>query len=94
MEPQLTMAALVSGMVPASPAQVLKDAGAQIYSPDYVFLDRQLVKELHESNYKVIPYAVNEVEEMQRLLDWEVDGIITDYPDRLIPLVQARHWWF
>lgn len=94
MEPQVTMAALVAGMVPAQPAQLLKDAGAQIYSPDFVFLDRGLVKELHETGHKVIPFTVNDVEDMQRLLDWEVDGIITDYPDRLIPLVQARHWWF
>jgi glycerophosphoryl diester phosphodiesterase len=27
---------------------------------------------------------VNETEDMQRLIDWGVDGIITDYPDRLL----------
>jgi glycerophosphoryl diester phosphodiesterase len=94
MEPQVTMAALIAGMVPANVVQVLKDAGAQIYSSDFAFLDRNLVKELHDANYRVIPFTVNEVEDMQRMLDWEVDGMITDYPDRLIPLVQARHWWF
>jgi glycerophosphoryl diester phosphodiesterase len=94
MEPQLTMAALVAGMVPAAAVIMVQEAGAQIYSPDFVFLDRSLVKELQGSNIKVIPFTVNDVEDMNRLLDWEVDGIITDFPDRLIPLVQAKHWWY
>jgi glycerophosphoryl diester phosphodiesterase len=31
----------------------------------------------------VIPWTVNDVPDMKRLIDWKVDGIITDYPDRL-----------
>jgi glycerophosphoryl diester phosphodiesterase len=32
-------------------------------------------------------WTVNEVEDMRRLLDWGVDGLITDYPERLIELL-------
>ncbi|NNF21323.1 MAG: glycerophosphodiester phosphodiesterase, partial [Saprospiraceae bacterium] len=28
------------------------------------------------------PWTINKKEDMQRLVDWGVDGIITDYPDR------------
>jgi glycerophosphoryl diester phosphodiesterase len=32
-------------------------------------------------------WTVNELQDMQRLIDWGVDGIITDYPDQLMALV-------
>jgi glycerophosphoryl diester phosphodiesterase len=32
-------------------------------------------------------WTVNEEEDMQRLLDLGVDGIITDYPDRLLDVL-------
>ncbi|HMP09698.1 glycerophosphodiester phosphodiesterase [Hydrogenophaga sp.] len=39
---------------------------------------------------KVIPWTVNEATDMERLLNWGVDGIITDYPDRLRTLMAQR----
>jgi glycerophosphoryl diester phosphodiesterase len=33
---------------------------------------------------RVIPWTVNEVEDMKRLKDWGVDGLITDYPNRAL----------
>jgi glycerophosphoryl diester phosphodiesterase len=38
----------------------------------------------------VIPWTVNQPEVMQRLIDWGVDGIITDYPDRLREVMARR----
>lgn len=35
---------------------------------------------------RVIPWTVNEVEDMKRLKSWGVDGIITDYPNRAAEL--------
>ena len=32
-------------------------------------------------------WTVDEVEDMRRLIDWGVDGIITDYPGRLMELL-------
>ena len=55
-----------------------------IYSPAYQLLDEEKVKKLHEMNMQVIPWTVNETEEMEKLLAMGVDGIITDYPDRAL----------
>ncbi len=91
LEPKLTGAVLISSTAPASIAALAEAAEATIYSPDYRFLDARQVRQAHAAKIRVIPYTVNVKEEMERLLDWEVDGIITDFPDRLIPLLQQRH---
>jgi glycerophosphoryl diester phosphodiesterase len=38
----------------------------------------------------VIPWTINTAPEMQRLIEWGVDGIITDYPDRLREVMRTR----
>lgn len=53
----------------------------KIYSPEYKSLTKEIIEELHKKNMKVIPWTVNDEKEMKKLLDWEVDGIITDYPN-------------
>jgi len=59
----------------------------EIISPYYKLLDLKVVKNLQAKNFKVIPWTVNTVSEMQTVLDYKVDGIITDYPDKLINLL-------
>jgi glycerophosphoryl diester phosphodiesterase len=39
---------------------------------------------------KIIPWTVNERDEMERLIGLGVDGIITDYPDRLLEVVSNQ----
>ena len=35
---------------------------------------------------RLIPWTVNEIDDMQKMLDWKVDGFITDYPNRAASL--------
>jgi glycerophosphoryl diester phosphodiesterase len=42
----------------------------------------------HRLNIKVHVWTVNDKADMRRLLDWAVDGIITDYPQRLEQVIQ------
>ncbi|MEQ1746997.1 MAG: glycerophosphodiester phosphodiesterase family protein [Saprospiraceae bacterium] len=53
----------------------------EIYSPYYLLVDEKLVRRCHERGMKLIPWTVNEVPAMRRLVRLGVDGIITDYPD-------------
>lgn len=48
---------------------------------------RRFVNTAHRRNVDVHVWTVNDVEAMQRLIDLGVDGIITDYPDRLLELL-------
>jgi glycerophosphoryl diester phosphodiesterase len=53
-------------------------------------LTPSLVRALHARNIQVHVWTVNETADMHRLLDWGVDGIITDRPDRLALVLHER----
>ena len=52
-----------------------------IYSPDYRLVDAALVEKAHTRRVQVIPWTVNEADDLRRLKKIDVDGLITDYPD-------------
>lgn len=74
---------------PSTPALV-KAAGGQIWSPFWRNVTPDLVAEAHRLGLQVIPWTVNEPAEMDRLIAMQVDGLISDYPDRLRAAMQAR----
>lgn len=53
-----------------------------VYSPHHRLVDRALVEAAHRRGIAVLPWTVNDVETMRRLVALGVDGLITDYPDR------------
>jgi len=61
----------------------------EIISPYYKLLDKDIVKDLQTKNFKVIPWTVNTAADMQNMINYKVDGIITDYPDVLIGILNA-----
>ena len=61
----------------------LIDFQPNIYSPYHISVNSELVQKVHSKNMKLIPWTVNEVERMKDLIDLGVDGIITDYPNRI-----------
>lgn len=63
--------------------QMVKAAGGAIWSPYHPELSPELLQEAHALDLKVIPWTVNRTEDMARLIDWGVDGLVTDRPDFL-----------
>lgn len=80
--PQIRLAALVENL--RSPEKNLEELGFRpaIYSPYYRLLGQEKIARLHEQHIQVIPWTVNQIDDMKRLKAWGVDGLITDYPDR------------
>lgn len=64
------------GSLPAA----IKAAGGAIWSPYHLNLTPALVKEAQDLGLKVIPWTVNDPADMRRLIEWGVDGLITDDP--------------
>ncbi|EAQ49746.1 MULTISPECIES: glycerophosphodiester phosphodiesterase family protein [Leeuwenhoekiella] len=56
----------------------------EIYSPYFKLLDTAEVAQIHKDGLKVIPWTVNEPEDIDAVIALKVDAIITDYPERVL----------
>lgn len=56
------------------------------YSPYFSQVTPELVKAAHDKHVSVLPWTVNKEEDMKQMAEYGVDGIISDYPDKLIAL--------
>jgi glycerophosphoryl diester phosphodiesterase len=65
--------------------------GGKVGDPDYrPYTTPALVADAHDSGLAVIPWTIDDPATMASLMDAGVDGIITDYPDRLRELMAER----
>ena len=71
-------------------AAVGESRGRVIWSPAFADLSQAQVAEAHALGFKVLPWTVNDRAAMARLIDWKVDGIITDDPVLLREVMQER----
>ena len=75
------------------PRMVKASAGSAVgvvWSPAHNQLSEAQVKEAQALGLKVMPWTVNDEAVMDKLMDWGVEGLITDYPDRLRKRMAAR----
>lgn len=75
-----------AGSVP----QMVIAAGGESWSSDYESLDPESIGEAHRLGLKTYAWTVNKEADFQLLLDAGIDGIITDYPDRLIRFIEKQ----
>ncbi len=62
-----------------------------MWSPLYRNAKPDDVKDAKALGLKVAPWTVNDRAEMERLIALGVDGIITDYPDRLRAVMAEKN---
>lgn len=74
----------------ASVPDMIKAAGGTIWAPNFDNIDASSAQRAHALGLQLVPWTVNEPADMRRLIDWGVDGIITDYPDRLREVMRER----
>jgi glycerophosphoryl diester phosphodiesterase len=70
--------------------RLVKASGAGTWGPDYRDLDPQLIEQAHALGLRVVPWTVNEPADMERLLAFNVDGMISDRPDVLRALLEHK----
>lgn len=73
----------------SSAPRLVKAAGCAIWSPMFQDLSPTELAEAKAIGLKVVPWTVNERPQMERLIRAGVDGIISDYPNRLRAAMQA-----
>jgi len=81
--PDLQLAYLIENMNNFESNMAKLDFTPAIYSPYYLLVNKKLVRECHAKNIKLVPWTVNDVKSMRRLVRLGVDGIITDYPNKI-----------
>jgi glycerophosphoryl diester phosphodiesterase len=62
--------------------KLVKAAGCGTWSSFFRNLTPANIAEAKALGLTVLPWTVNDPADMARLVDWQVDGLITDYPDR------------
>ena len=88
--PSPWLAGLDPGQFARSVPRLVQASGASTWGPDYLDLDARSVEQAHALSLRVIPWTVNAVEDMEQMLEFGVDGMITDRPDRLRALLERR----
>jgi glycerophosphoryl diester phosphodiesterase len=61
-------------------AEVVK---AKAIHPDYQLLNQENTKEIQQKGFLVLPWTVNSEEDIQKIKSYNVDGIISDFPDKI-----------
>ncbi|MEV1243583.1 glycerophosphodiester phosphodiesterase family protein [Nonomuraea sp. NPDC049750] len=86
------------------PLRAVKSFGAGAFSPVHgtpqngkvtdpgyqAYVTREMVDQAHRLGLKVIPWTIDDEATINKLIDDGVDGIITDYPDRLRTVLETR----
>ncbi len=73
-----------------SVALMVKAAGGKVWSPYFGEVTRDSVREAQLAGLKVVVWTVNSETDAARMLDFGVDGIISDYPDLIRKMAVAR----
>jgi glycerophosphoryl diester phosphodiesterase len=58
-----------------------KSIGADALHPHQVYVSKEYVEEAHENNIMVNPWTVNKQKDIIKMVEYGVDGIITDVPN-------------
>lgn len=81
--------AWLAGLSPADPVAAALAAGATAVSPEHAITTPELVEQAHALALPVIVWTVNGQDDMVRFIEYGVDAIVTDYPDRLQDVLAA-----
>jgi glycerophosphoryl diester phosphodiesterase len=85
--PDARIGFLLSPRHPERPLERARAVGAEALHPWFGMVDAALVAAAHAEGLAVYPYTVDAPDEMRRLLEIGVDGLFTNFPDRLRALL-------
>ncbi len=80
---QARLAVLVSARRPAGALERARAVGAEALNPWFGLANTDLIDRAHGEGFAVYPYTVDALADLRRCLEVGVDGLFTNYPDRL-----------
>ncbi|MDG1872110.1 MAG: glycerophosphodiester phosphodiesterase family protein [Flavobacterium sp.] len=82
LNPEISIAVLTETNIEHALA-FAKKIRAQAINPDFQLLSKDNVSAMQQAGFQVFSWTVNEKEDIKRIQSYKVDGIISDFPDRL-----------
>ncbi|MBT6128066.1 MAG: glycerophosphodiester phosphodiesterase [Flavobacteriaceae bacterium] len=81
--------AVLTNADPLDALPIAQEVNAQAINPNFKALNEKNVKKIQQAGYKVFPYTINNPKDIQKMMFLKVDGIITDYPERVNEALSA-----
>jgi glycerophosphoryl diester phosphodiesterase len=87
--PEVRIGLLISRRYPHDLLARARALGAEAIHPEASLVDRRLVEDAHAAGLRVFVFTVDAEEEMARLLALGVDGLFTNFPERMRRIVDS-----
>ena len=68
---------------PLESLPIAQELNAVAINPDFVKLDIEKVQKIKGAGFKIYPWTIDEPTDIEMAKSWAVDGIITNYPERI-----------
>ncbi|MBT7624493.1 MAG: glycerophosphodiester phosphodiesterase [Flavobacteriaceae bacterium] len=75
--------AILTDNNPLNAIPVAKKLNAVAINPNYKLLNKYVVNQIKKEGLKIFPYTVNSINDIDKMKNLGVDGIITNYPERI-----------
>lgn len=83
LDAEIKLGALIGGL-PVDDAKFAEELGAFSVHPSLEFIDQRFVDDAHTRNLKVYVYSVNHPDDIVRMHELGVDGVFTNFPERVL----------
>jgi glycerophosphoryl diester phosphodiesterase len=87
--PELRRGVLLSAYLD-DPVAAMRAVGATTLWQEWLQVDRDLIRRVHDAGGQVIAWTVNEIGDLERLARLGIDGLCGNYPDRIRVALAAR----
>jgi len=87
--PELSRGILLTARLD-DPVAALRAVGATTLWQEWQLVDQELVRRVHQAGARIVAWTVNEIGDLERLVRLGVDGLCSNYPDRIRVALAAR----
>ena len=82
LNPNIKIGALITG-IPIGYAEFAEKVNSSTVNPDIEFINKEFVDDAHNRGLDVYVYTVNDLDDIEKMKSLGVDGIFSNFPDRL-----------
>lgn len=75
--------AILTAADPMDAISIAKELKAEAINPNFKKLNQENSLAIHDAGFKIYPWTVNEPQDILTMKEFGVDGIITNYPERV-----------